>query len=178
MILRCNTNSCRESSHLLPLMHHWTVLVQPSMWCSSHLTQCIAMSCHPQTNQIIATHLQNLDIKLDGCLLCVSIYIQTCDTEWGRSFSVLGLNSQLLQKGQSFQMCHLPNPVENLVLKYKASSTQTTWCSASRNAMSWKPLLSIGAFTHTTCCCLCEQSNWQQWFPRHCIMWHAALRAA
>ena len=33
------------------------------------------------------------------------------------------------------------------------------WYSASRNAMSWKPLLSIGVFTHTTCCCLCEQST-------------------
>ncbi len=44
-----------------------------------------------------------------------------------------------------------------------ASSTQR---SMSCNATSWKPLLSIGVFTHTTCCFLCEQFNWQQWFPR------------
>ncbi len=27
-----------------------------------------------------------------------------------------------------------------------------------RNTTSWKPLLLMGVFTHTTCCSLCEQS--------------------
>ena len=48
--------------------------------------------------------------------------------------------------------------------------------STSCNAMSWKPLLSIEAFTQTAAHCVCEYLNWQQWFPRHCVAWRAASR--
>ena len=50
---------------------------------------------------------------------------------------------------------------------------------AARHAMQrlGKHCCQLGC-SHTNVLLLCEQSNWQQWFPRHCITWCTVLFAA
>ncbi len=76
---------------------------------------------------------------------------------WAHHFSGRKIWSMIVPKHkeehQSWMNCSLLQSCR------VTAQPQTTWCSGSRNATSWKSLLSIGVFTHTTCCCLCEQSD-------------------